>query len=109
MAGPWSSVPPPERRPLRIFAFDPMIARSPGGRVTIDVPNERLAPGPVGTRIAVVDYDGSTGRYYQPVDLDDPGVLMRGGLDPDESDPRFHQQMVYAVTTRVLENFEGVL
>lgn len=100
---------PPERRPLKIFAFDPMLASSSGGRVTIDIPNEKVAPGPVGSRIAVVDYDGAHDRYYPPVDLDDRALLMRGGLDPDESDPRFHQQMVYAVTMRVLENFEGAL
>jgi hypothetical protein len=102
-------IPFPERRPLKVFAFDPMPGLSPGGRTTIDVPNEPLAPGPVGSRIAVVDYDGTQNRHYHPVDLDDPGVLMRGGLDPDESDPRFHQQLVYAVTMKVLENFEGAL
>ena len=31
------------------------------------------------------------------------------GLDPLESDPRFHQQMVYAVAMKVLENFEEAL
>jgi hypothetical protein len=34
---------------------------------------------------------------------------MRGGLEPSESDPRFHQQMVYAVGMKVIENFERAL
>ena len=47
--------------------------------------------------------------YYPPVDLDDPDVLMQRGLDPSDSDPRFHQQMVYAVVMKVIENFERAL
>ena len=34
---------------------------------------------------------------------------MQGGLDPSESDPRFHQQMVYAVAMKTLENFDRAL
>jgi hypothetical protein len=34
---------------------------------------------------------------------------MQGGLEPSEADPRFHQQMVYAVATTVLENFDRAL
>lgn len=109
MARHRSGISPPERRPLKIFAFDPMLSRSAGGRVTIDIPNEEVTPGPVGSRIAVVDYDGARDRFYPAVDLNDRALLMRGGLDPDESDPRFHQQMVYAVAMRVLDNFEAAL
>ena len=47
--------------------------------------------------------------YYPPVNLDDPAILIRGGLDPTESDPRFHQQMVYAVATETIEKFEKAL
>ena len=102
---------PPARRPLRIFASDPMQGRAVGNLTTIEVGNEKLAPGPQGSRIEVVDYDGSVsgGRYYRPVDLDDPAILMQGGLEPTESDPRFHQQMVYAVAMKVIENFERAL
>ncbi|MEP6768364.1 MAG: hypothetical protein ABJC61_06820 [Acidobacteriota bacterium] len=101
----------PARRPLKIFASDPMQGRAAGNLTTIAVGNEKLTPGPAGSRIEVVDYDGSVsgGRYYQPVDLDDPAILMQGGLEPTESDPRFHQQMVYAVGMKVLENFERAL
>jgi hypothetical protein len=63
----------------------------------------------IGDAIAVVDYDGANGTYYAPVDLDDPRILLRGGLDPDETNPRFHQQMVYAVVTETIQHFEQAL
>ena len=70
---------------------------------------EELKPGPVGERFAVIDYDGTQKIYYTPVDLDDPHIVMRGGLDPTEADPRFHQQMVYAVASETLQRFEVAL
>jgi hypothetical protein len=101
---------PPLRRHLKIFALDPMRSRDMLTGLTIDIPNEPgLTPGPAGERVRVVDYDGVLHRYYEPVDLNDPALLMQGGLDPTEGDPRFHQQMVYAVTMRVLENFDRAL
>jgi hypothetical protein len=100
---------PPSRRPLKIFATDPMAGRSLGNRISIDVANEPCTPGPVGERVAVIDYDGAHKCYYPPVNLNDGAILMQGGLDPAESDPRFHQQMVYAVTMRTLENFDRAL
>src|SRR5262245_8775091 len=100
----------PARRPLRIFAVDPMEGRTAGNRITIDVPNEvPLGPGPQGARLEVVDYDGGHDRFYPPVDLNAPAILMQGGLEPTESDPRFHQQMVYAVAMKTLENFDRAL
>ena len=100
----------PPRRPLKIFAFDPMLARLESTRViSIAIPNEPLRPGPQGTRVEVLDYDGVNECFYPAVDLDDPRVLMRGGLDPAEADPRFHQQMVYAVTMKVIDNFDFAL
>lgn len=86
-----------------------MLGRMPLHRITLDILNEELYPGPRGARIKVIDFDGRAGCYYQPVDLDDPAVLMQGGLEPTESDPRFHQQMVYAVAMKVIENFEVAL
>jgi hypothetical protein len=103
-------LPPPAKRPLRIFAFDPMLARLDSTRViTVSVPNEPLLPGPQGKRVEVIDYDGVNECMYPPVDLDDPSVLMRMGLDPAEADPRFHQQMVYAVAMKVIDNFDFAL
>src|SRR5687767_3564086 len=82
---------PPERffRPLRVFAFDPSRGSRLGNVMTIRVPYEPLQPGPVGERIAVIDYDGARDRFYPPVALDDPRILLEGGLEPRDSDPRF--------------------
>lgn len=99
----------PPRRPLKIYAFDPMLGRNVGNKIVLDVRNEPLAPGPYGQRIQVMDYDGAAGVYYEPVDLNAPEVLVQSGLEPSEADPRFHQQMVYAVASKVLENFEVAL
>lgn len=101
--------PTPARRTLQIFAFDPMIARTERRRLTLDIANEELEPGPQGSRIQVIDYDGALDELYEPVNLDHPSVLMNDGLAPSESDPRFHQQMVYAVAMKVVENFEKAL
>src|SRR4051812_32852180 len=103
------AIEPPARRPLRVFAFDPMFGKGNLNVVTIDLENEPLLPGPAGNRVVVVDYDVERKTYYPPVDLDDPVVLMQSGLAPSEADPRFHQQMVYAVTLKVLENFDRAL
>jgi hypothetical protein len=99
----------PARRPLRVFAGDPMIQGELGGPLLLDVPYEQLRPGPVGERLAVVDFDASQNTYYTPVDLDHPAIATQSGLPPSESDPRFHQQMVYAVAARVLETFDAAL
>ena len=103
------SIDQPARRPLRIFASDPMLTHTPGNRITIDIPNEPLIPGPIGSRFEVIDYDGARNCFYRPVDLDNKVILMQNGLDQSESDPQFHQQMVYAVAMRTLENFERAL
>jgi hypothetical protein len=99
----------PARRSLRVFAGDPMIQGELGGPLLLDVPYERLSPGPIGERLAVVDYDAAERTFYEPVNLDDPVIAMQGGLAPSEGDPRFHQQMVYAVAARVLETFDAAL
>jgi hypothetical protein len=102
--------PEPPRRTLRVFAFDPMVARLSGTEtVTLAVPYEPLSPGPNGELLQVIDYDGVEGCYYEPVDLDDPRILLQDGLPPSERDPRFHQQMVYAVISSLLESFEQAL
>jgi hypothetical protein len=117
----------PPSRPLKVYAFDPATGRKLGNYMTINVDYEELAAGPIGKYLAVIDYDASSSRkaaaakqqyqqqpqqqecYYQPVDLDDPLILVRGGLDPSESDPRFHQQMVYAVASETIRRFKFAL
>lgn len=105
---------PPRRRPLRVFAFDPSRGKQLGNEMQLDVRYRPLAPGPVDKsdaydRIAVLDYDISQGKYYRPVDLDDPYILIPNGIAPSEGDPRFHQQMVYAVVSDTIERFESAL
>jgi hypothetical protein len=103
-------IPSPYFRQLRAFAFDPSCNRDYGNYMIIQVPFERpLKPGPVGRYVAVVDYDAANKCYYEPVDLDDPKVLANQGLDLSESDPRFHQQMVYAVVSETVERFKFAL
>ena len=104
-----TELPPPVSRPLKAYAFDPSQGRFLGNEMTLNVKYEKLLPGPIGKRVAVIDYDGANKVFYKPVDLDDPGVLIRGGLDPSESDPRFHQQMVYAVASETIQHFEAAL
>lgn len=99
----------PVSRPLKAYAFDPTQGRALGNYMTVNVRYELLTPGPVGNYLAVIDYDATNKCYYHPIDLDDPAVLIRGGLDPAESDPRFHQQMVYAVASETIRRFEFAL
>ncbi|HXT64499.1 MAG TPA: hypothetical protein VN696_15780 [Pyrinomonadaceae bacterium] len=99
----------PAERPLKAYAFDPSQGRNLGNFMTVPVRYEKLEAGPVGEYLAVVDYDASNNKYYQPVDLDEPSVLLRGGLEPSESDPRFHQQMVYTVSSETIRRFEIAL
>jgi hypothetical protein len=103
-----------------VFAFDPSVGveiETAGiNEVTLAVPWERdesgrdvLAPGPVGEYVEVIDHDPASACYYEPVDLNDPAILAQDGLVPSESNPQFHQQMVYAVTMRTIRNFERAL
>ncbi|HEY2708136.1 MAG TPA: hypothetical protein VGI95_08780 [Caulobacteraceae bacterium] len=106
---PSTRIEPPVTRPLKVYAYDPSRGRKLGNSLDVAVRYEPLQPGPIGARFAVVDYDGAQKTYYAPVDLEDRAILMRGGLDPTEVDPRFHQQMVYAVASETLERFEAAL
>lgn len=100
----------PARRNLRIYASDPMAGRQARYRISIDIENEpELRPGPQGEVVEVIDYDGVYDRYYEPVNLNDPALLMGDGLEPSESDPRFHQQMVYAVAMKVIDSAQRAL
>jgi subtilisin family serine protease len=103
---------PPFRR-LRGFAVDPTLATALAtakvSQVTLAVPWEPLKPGPVGEYLEVIDFDPASRCYYEPVNLDDPRLLAQDGLAPSEGTPQFHQQMVYAVVSRTIQNFEHAL
>src|SRR6478752_5873452 len=93
----------PVKRPLKIFTLDSATARVDGAVASVEIPWEPLSAGPVGALFEVDSEDGLG------VDLDDPRLLIRGGLDPSVSDRRFHQQMVYAVASRIYDQFHGAL
>jgi hypothetical protein len=102
-------VPTPVVRSLQVYGVDPSVGKNAGNETTVHVPWEPLLPGPTGRKIAVIDYDAANKRYYPPVDLDDPLLLANDGFDPSEADPRFHQQMVYAIASRTIQMFEIAL
>jgi hypothetical protein len=112
---------PPHRR-LRVFAFDPSLAAdfetSGLEAVTLQVPWEEswdpdsrrsVLRGPAGRYLEVIDRDPASRAFYPPVELNDPYLLARDGHDPSESNPQFHQQMVYAVSTTTIRHFENAL
>lgn len=107
-------LPRPTSRKLRVFAFDPSIGAELEtyalNETTLEIPwEDGLKPGPVGEYIEVVDVDPAGRCAYAPIDLNAPELLSQNGLRPSESDPRFHQQMVYAVAMRTIHSFERAL
>jgi subtilisin family serine protease len=109
---PFSPLEPPHRR-LWGFAIDPSLSTTlktaPISRIVFKVPWEPLAPGPVGEYLEVIDVDPGSGCTYQPVDLELPTLLAQDGIEPSEGTPQFHQQMVYAVASLTISNFERAL
>jgi hypothetical protein len=103
------TVPKPVTRRLQVYGVDPSGARTANNQITVSVPWEPLEKGPTGQKIAVIDYDAANQCYYPPVDLEDRYLLANDGLNPSESDPRFHQQMVYAIASRTIRMFEVAL
>src|SRR5215510_13643509 len=104
----------PNVRRLRGYSFDPSLS------VQLDTAlvNEAmfkvrwekyLDVGPVGDYLEVVDFDPASKCFYAPVDLNEPYILAQDGLMPSESNPQFHQQMVYAVAMTTIQNFEKAL
>ncbi|PTX56115.1 hypothetical protein C8N43_0766 [Litoreibacter ponti] len=109
---------PPRR--LNVYAFDPSTARNFDNRasrtVKITLPYEldpapRNKPflGPRGRYVEVVDFDPASGAFYAPIDLNSDRVLHNDGLRPAPHDPKFHQQMVYAVSMNTIGVFEEAL
>jgi hypothetical protein len=103
----------PAHRSLQVYAFDPSLSsylRTVDYNVaTVSIPWESLDFGPVGDYLEVVDVDPASESAYEPVNLDDPRLLASDGVNPDEGDPWFHQQMVYAVAMKTIQHFEAAL
>jgi hypothetical protein len=104
--------PPPRERLVTIIARDPALRI--GKRIVraqVPIPSEALAPGPVGYRVEVIDYDASNDMLYLP------RPLPPGDDDPFETytdkqlldDPLFHRHNAYALVMRTLARFEFAL
>jgi hypothetical protein len=105
----------PATRRMTVIAQDPSIRRADGGilMAQIDVPAEDLAPGPMGYRVQVVDYDASSGRYNGahalPASLEEEPRSWAAGSPAIVGDLRFHAQNAYALVMKTLARFEFAL
>lgn len=111
---PWQRQPDdPLYRPLRIYTLDPSQPRLEGAIATVDVPFEPLACVPgrglLGQTFCVSACNHQRRIEYRCADLDQRNVLIADGYTPSPSDPRFHQQMVYAVASLVYQRFRQAL
>ena len=103
---------PPVRK-LRGYSFDPSLSAKLEtafiNERTYTVPWEDLQPGPVGEYVEVIDVDPASGCFYEPINLSDPHLLAQDGLPASAANPKFHQQMVYAVVMNTIKNFERAI
>lgn len=101
-----------ERRMRTLVAFgqDPgLVVKGGALLVPLEVPAEKLMPGPRGARLQVIDVDASTNTLYEPTVIDDD--LWQNERDTARlvGDPRFHAQNVYAVVMATVARFELAL
>jgi hypothetical protein len=96
-------------RPLKIYALDPSVSDRTGGIATVNVPYEKLEPGPIGSLFAVTSDGAPEELRAEALDLDDPYLLLSGGLSPTPTNGRFHMQMVYAVCSLTYAAFRRAL
>src|SRR4051794_36243742 len=98
----------PTMRRLRGYSFDPSVSAKLETAFINEriytVPWEELTPGPVGEYVEVIDVDPASGAYYEPVDLESHHLLAQDGLPASALNPKFHQQMVYAVVMTTIKN-----
>jgi hypothetical protein len=99
----------PLSRPLRIYTLDPSVSDRMGGIATVLVPYEKLEPGPIGSLFAVNSLGAPEELQAEALDLDDPHLLLSGGLSPTPTNGRFHMQMVYAVCSLTYGAFRRAL
>ncbi len=96
-------------RPLRIYTLDPSVSDRLGGTATVNVPYEKLEPGPIGSLFAVNSLGAPEELQAAALDLDDPFLLLSGGVSPTPTNGRFHMQMVYAVCSVTYAVFRRAL
>lgn len=96
-------------RPLRIYTLDPSVSDRLGGVATVQVPYEKLEPGPIGSLFEVKCEGAPAPLQTTALNLDDPYLLLSSGLSPTPSDGRFHLQMAYAVCSLTHAAFRRAL
>jgi hypothetical protein len=100
-------------RTLTVLAEDPSVLGRDGKPLltTVRIPDEPLLPGPRGSRIEVIDYDATSGKFYTAADISNGKDLLRHGPKSAEidRDPRLHAQHVYGVVAATLFEFERAL
>jgi len=99
----------PQYRPLRIYTLDPSVSHRIGGTATVNVPYERLQKGPIGALFEIVASGAPGSSAVEPLDLDDPYLLMAGGLTPSPANEQFALQMTYAVCSLTYAAFRRAL
>lgn len=120
----------PATHRISVLAQDPTIMDWDGNPLftKVEVPNERVTPGPKGSRIHVVDYDSSTDKYIAPRAANLPldmlaeieaelaalpksrrAAARSRKINELLADPHFHAQNVYALTASTLLIFERAL
>ena len=103
----------PKTRQLWGYAFDPSLSLSLNtdkiNRMLYKINWEDVDLGPTGEYLEIIDYDPTVEKFYQPVELDEKYLLAQNGLEPSIGNPKFHQQMVYAVAMTTIQNFEKAL
>lgn len=113
----------PPTRPLWVYTADPASVGLRRLVTRVEVPYEKLEPGPTGALFAVIGgaigedlrelLDWSTAQAAEyagaPLDLDDLSMALGAGLAPTTGDPRFAAQMVYAVCHHIYALFRRAL
>ncbi|HJT97717.1 MAG TPA: hypothetical protein VJ696_05320, partial [Rhodanobacteraceae bacterium] len=101
---------PGVQRSLRVYALDAMLRRSAGQIGSLSIPFEVLGGKFNSARFKLGTKPGPFGS--QPlslVNLDDPALVAQGGMKPDNANPQFAQQMVYAAASWTLDRFRTAL
>jgi len=101
----------PRIRTLTVLGQDPSLADRDGVvTVRIEIPCERLAPGPQGARFHVVDCDASTQTLYRPANIAGPDAFVTV-TDAERlvASRAFHAQNVYGIAMETLGCFEKAL
>ena len=104
---------PQSTREITVLAEDPSV-RLRGRKpllTKIKIPSEQLLRGPRSSRIEVIDYDSSTGHFYEPYELpqDEDPYADADDIDKLVADPRFHAHQVFGVASATLFEFERAL